>query len=514
VESRRPTGAALSPLHLLAILSLALGALIWGATFILGGQGLQLQSYLALLGLFGACSAAFIASRIRRAKLQLFEIPVYITALFFLEFGLAPLRNFMDPTQLDVHLSANGEELVQALAYVMLGMVAFWMGSELFRRKGGGRISPGAAAQSVVPESRKGGVLLGFGVLYAIGFITKVYLLKNHLYGYVGSADAFVASLGSNQVLGTVSQFGTLALIIVTIEKYRDRNDPLWRMLFILALSTEIFWGLISGMKGQVLQNLLVVAIVSSMIMRKLNLRWFVILFFGLVLLYPLITAYRGMSNRGEVEVTSFGAAAEAGQMAFRHAGEGGSNVGSGWLEGLNGAVDRLDMLTSVANVLTLGERASMVKGNVQWWMLPIYPFVPRLLWPSKPILNEGQRFTYALRGSPGDIALTESSTAITYPGDLYLQFGFLGIPVGMFILGIVSQWFTNRVSGEVEPRELFVYSAVFLFGLSFETDLFAMWTGLIKLLAILYVTRVLIYGPRTPHRRSAPLIRVRALRP
>jgi len=66
-----------------------------------------------------------------------------------------------------------------------------------------------------------------------------------------------------------------------------------------------------------------------------------------------------------------------------------------------------------------------------------------------------------------------------------------------MFILGIVAQWFTNRVSGEVEPRELFVYTAVFLLGFGYEGDVFSMWTGLIKQVAIFYVLRLLIYGPR-----------------
>src|SRR5437879_3012864 len=135
VTVKRPPVVGLTPLHLLVVLSLALGALVWGATFIFGGHGLQLQRYLALLGFYGASSAVFVVTRIRRANLQLFEIPTYMTVMFLFEFGLAPLRNFIDPTQLDVNLSANGEELVRALFYMILGMMAFWMGCELARHK-------------------------------------------------------------------------------------------------------------------------------------------------------------------------------------------------------------------------------------------------------------------------------------------------------------------------------------------------------------------------------------------
>jgi hypothetical protein len=457
-----------------------------------------------LLGFYAVSSTAFVASRIRRDKLQLFEIPVYITVTCFVQFGLLTVRNFFDPTQIDVNLSANGEDLVHALACIILGMMAFWMGCELLRRKEGDRISPSQHPQSLAPEPHRAGLLFRFVVLYAVAFITKVYLLKNHLFAYTAFLDKYYENLASAQVLNSVSQFGTLALIVATIKTYCDRRDSLWRMLFIAVLISEVFWGLISGMKGLLLQNFIVVALVSSFIKQRLNLRWLVFVFFALALLYPFSNAYRTLVRGGGVEVTSLQGAAEAGQMAFSRMQESESTTGDLLRKGLDSALQRLDLLTNVAQVLTLGSRAEMVKGDVHWWMLPIYPFVPRFLWPSKPILDEGGWFTVALAGGSGNAATVGSSTAITYPGDLYLQFGLWGIPVGMFVLGVVAQWFTNRVSGPVGPRELFVYAVVFLFGFPLEVDVFSVWASFIKLLAILYAFRLLIYGPSTQHRRLA----------
>jgi hypothetical protein len=485
---------ALSPLHLLVLLSLALGALLWGVTLILGGQGVQLQRYLALLGFYGVCSAVFVVSRIRRGNLQLFEIPVFMTILYFVQFGLVPLRNFIDPTQLDVILSANGEELVQALSYIILGMMAFWAGCELVRRKEVDRISARPATQSVVPKSNQAGVLFAFGALYAVGFITKVYLLKNHLYEYVGSTDKYFENLASMQVLNYVQQFGTLALIVATIERYRNRPDPLWRFLFVAALASEIFWGLISGMKTVLLQNFVVVALVSSFVMKRLNLRWLVGLFFALVLVYPLSNAYRSLVREEGVEVTSLEEAVSAAQMAYSRVQAGGSTTEDVWRQGLASTLQRVDLLTCVAQVLALGDRASIARGHVPWWMLPFYPFIPRFLWPSKPILQQGGLFTAALAGH-GDSYSAGSSTAMTYPGDLYLQFGLLGVPIGMFVLGAFLQWVTNRVSPSVEPRDLFVYADVFLFVTWIECDAFFVWASLIKMLVILYALRLLIYG-------------------
>jgi hypothetical protein len=452
---------------------------------------------LALLGLFGISSAVFVASRIRQGKLQLFELPVYLTAIFLLEFGLTPLRNFIDPTQLNENLSADGRELVQALAYVILGTLMFWIGCELARPRERNRLAPDRVAENPAGEPHKASVLIMLVALYAASFGTKLLLLENQLFSFVGSMEKYYEHLASMQVLNAISQLGTLALIIATIERYCARHDPLWRMIFVVVLSSELLWGLISGSKGALLQNFIVLALVSSFVQRRLNLRWLVIAFLALVLFYPFSNAYRSVvTGRDAVEVTSFAEAARAGQMALGELASPGANPGYSWRDGLNSTLGRIDLLTCVAEVLTLGPRAGIVKGNVQWWMLPIYPFVPRFLWPSKPILQEGGWFTVALRGGSGDAATIGTSIAVTYPGDLCLRFGLPGMLVGMFVLGVVAQWFTNRVNGKAEPRDLFVYASVFLIGFPIETDVFSMWTGLIKLMAILYVLRRLIYGP------------------
>jgi hypothetical protein len=494
-------------LHLPIVVGLALAAVVWGATFTIGAETHELEMYLALLAFYAVCSAAFMMSRIRRGKLQLFEIPVFMTAVFLLQFGLFPLRNFIDPERIDKNLSANGEELVRALSYVTLGMVAFWVGCGLARRKRGQPVSPCLGRQGLLADSRRVGVLLFTVALYTATVVTKFYLLNNQLYSYLGSMDKYYANLGSMQVLNYISQLGAMALVIVAIERYRARHDPLWRIIFVVVLSSELLWGLVSGMKGLLLQNFIIVALVSSFVRGRLNLRWLVVPFFALVLIYPVSNAYRDIvRNSPQQEVTSLGGAAEAAGLAFIRARSTGPYGGYSWREGLNDTLQRMDLLTSVAQVLVLGpQERSMVKGDAQWRMLAIYPFVPRFLWPSKPILDEGGRFTLALRGDFGDPARAGSSTAITYPGDLYLRFGLPGVLFGMFVLGLVAQWFTNPVAGPFEPQALFLYAGICVSGFMIEGDAFGLWATFIKLLATLWILRWLLYGrPLVRSRRRA----------
>jgi hypothetical protein len=349
-------------------------------------------------------------------------------------------------------------------------------------------------------------VLLFTVALYTATFVTKLYLLNNQLYSYLTSADKYFGNLASMQVLNYISQLGAVALVIVAIERYRARHDPLWRITFVVVLSSELLWGLISGMKGLLLQNFIIVALVSSFVRGRLNLRWLVMPFFALVLIYPVSNAYRDIvRNSPQQEVTSLGGAAEAARLAFIKARSTGPYGGYSWREGLNNTLQRMDLLTSVAQVLVLGpQERSMVKGDAQWRMLPIYPFIPRFLWPSKPILDEGGRFTLALRESFGDPAKAGSSTAITYPGDLYLRFGLPGVLLGMFVLGVVAQWLTNPVAGSVEPQTLFLYAGIYVLGFLVEVDAFGLWATFIKLLATLWILRWPLYGSRTDSRQSS----------
>jgi hypothetical protein len=496
---------AVSPFHILVLASLSLGVIVWAANSIFGGEGLQYQRYLALLAFYAAGSTVFVLSRIQKGKLQLFEIPVYLTAMAFLQFGLAPLRNFIDPSQIDLHLSENGEDLVQALLYCIIGMIAFWAGCQAARRKQGGQMSSGLGKEDAVPASRQPAILLSTVALFAVGFITKFYLLRSHLYSYATSMDKYYANLASMQVLIVLGQFGTFALAVAAIERFRKGSRPIWRVLFLAIFCSEVLWSAISGMKGLIFQNFLLVALVSSIVQRRLNLRWLVLPIFGLVLLYPVYDAYRGLIRGRGVQVTSFQEAGRAGQMALQDATPQSAKEGGLWSSGQMMTVKRLDLLTCVAQVLTLGSRASLMKGDVRWWMLPIYPFVPRFMWRSKPILNEGGMFTLALRGGSGTADTAGSSTAVTYLGDLYLRFGLVGVLVGMFLLGIVAQSLTNLLTGRMERQHLFIYILIFLDGFPYESDVFLLWVTLAKFLAILYVVSRLVYGPRSPRRGPLP---------
>jgi hypothetical protein len=489
----------ITSVHLLLLGTLSVGAATWG-WFLISGRSIgDSAKYLLLLGLYGAASAAFIFSRVKEDHLKFFDIPVFLTILMFVEFGLAPVEWFIAPEQLDDSFAGNSAPLLKALIYVIAGMAAFWVGCIVAGRNPRSREQQ--AAESKEQKTRRMKIrILGMTVaIYAAALAGRLYLLTHQLYSYLGSSRTYFQNLASVQILMVVSDFGTYALVIACIEKYLNPRERRWKLLFAMIFASECFWGLLSGVKGAILQNFVLVALVSSLIQRRFRKGWVIAAVLGVVVLYPASDAYRGLVRGGEQPVTSFAGAAKAGITAMAQANRAFRGLGAELLGGLRSTLTRLDLLQEVGWIVSMGPSAGQLPGSERWWMLPFYPFVPRFLWHSKPVLLEGGRFSVALGyGGPGATPLTVgTSTAVTYPGDLYARGGLLAILAGMFLLGIAGQRLTSKVSGAPQRQSLFLYAAIFLTAADMEMDAFSYWSTLLKTILILSVTAWFVYGPR-----------------
>jgi hypothetical protein len=86
--------------------------------------------------------------------------------------------------------------------------------------------------------------------------------------------------------------------------------------------------------------------------------------------------------------------------------------------------------------------------------------FIPRALWQNKPI-GLGTWITEAFYGMKTARA---ANTVLTWPGELYLNFGIAGVVFGMGFTGMVCSWIV-RLSPRYRPRGRFTgieYSAFF----------------------------------------------------
>src|SRR5579863_4529068 len=95
-ENLPRTGAAplfrplqtLRPLHAVVLAILSLGTLLWAIAILGGGSHLEDEEFLLLAAVFGGLSLCFVIHRLRGNLVRIFEIPVFITIVVFIRFGL------------------------------------------------------------------------------------------------------------------------------------------------------------------------------------------------------------------------------------------------------------------------------------------------------------------------------------------------------------------------------------------------------------------------------------------
>lgn len=444
--------------------------------------------FIFLLAYFSGLSYLYISISGKVQLVRLFDLPVFVTIRVLVGFGFAPLLTFLTSQNPDEDLSSGAVVRATALALVVAGMVAFWAGCLLVQRKP-------HHSQILLPQKNDQRRILTIALLlYGLGFACKVYLLRAHMWSYTTSFDLYWANLSDAQVFMFGSQFASVALLMLCIEKFSAPGRRLVDWLFWAMFFSECAWGFISGMKSVLLANLISVALISTILRRKLAKTWVTAAVAGMIVLYPLFDSYRAVL-RGEsaVEVSSFETAARALNLAVADSLRT-TPSSSDWLQtGTDNSIARFDLLSSFVNVITLREGASEIHGDERLWMIPFYPFIPRSVWPSKPILDDGARFSEVLGFG------RETSTAVTYPADCYIYAGIPGLLIGMFVLGLLAQRFTNAVNGPTSKYQVLKYSVLTLTCFTLETSVFSTWTSILKLLPALFVLGWAAYGRSKP---------------
>jgi hypothetical protein len=475
---------------------LRIGLLTLVATLIVGlvavFRGIDDGELIIIVALFAAASLAFVSSQGQFSGRRLLELPCFLTIAFLIEFGLVPAARHLgaDP-YFASYPTIDNTTLVRGLIYVIVGMIGFWAGCACLLHKKERRERPLLVEEDKLNSPSRGRVLVFGFILFAIGFAAKLYMLSHHIYYYIGSLDTYYSNLASAQIVGFLAPFGGLALIIAAIERFSGPFDPKVNVYFWSVFVSECVWGLISGMKGQLLQNFLLVGVVVSFLRPQISRRWVIGFVVGLVLIYPLFDQYRSLvRGPSSVVIGSAGQALRTQKLALLQAAER-TDGSSGWVEaGLQSTLDRLDMLESVSTIVSFKSETSRLRGDERLWMIPFYPFVPRFIWKSKPILDKGLRFSEVLGYG------NETSTSVTYPGDLYLALGVPGIVIGMFMLGLLARRVTNVVTCSFSRRGLFFYAALFLACTNIENDAFSFWAGFIRALVTISAIAWVIYSP------------------
>lgn len=349
----------------------------------------------------------------------------YFFAWQWLVLGLAGLWKSLDVlngTKV-FHFSTamvSSEDLASGYAIYQLGLLAFHLGVTILR--------PVARPDQAVAEARLPEA--GYGLLWLAGILTRV--LRAPL-SWMGSA------------LGILSTASSAALCAIAIRGEPGQALPKRSWLLLLAGSAvEFVAGLLGNSKGMAMLALVPFAWQALRSRRPArNVAAFVAAFALLygAIVYPLVSAARGSGDYNR-------AAGGYSLSAILTAQDEASRDRVDWSQTADSLFDRVFAPTPVGFLVAQVREFGQRHGETMDYLL--YAFVPRAIWPDKPIVSRGGWFHVYLGGS-SRVEDATTSLGQTAAGELLWNFGIPGVLLGLLASGLLFGWLWALAG--VDPR-------------------------------------------------------------
>lgn len=285
-------------------------------------------------------------------------------------------------------------------------------------------------------------------VLFVLGIFNTVFAFIIGLLGFqkaeaINSYDGLVYLTTLYWVQGSF----LLWSVVFRAPKLRVIHFLTIAVLVITALGRSAF----AGSRGALLSAFSTVALAFILSGRTFRIRHYATagVIFTLVIIVGMIYGSTFRAIKGDEEKEDISQYATTVLRTFDEVGKGDP------FEMVRYAFDRiterLDTVSALAVVVSNHEQLEPYEeaygiGNNIWTDMSTF-FIPRVLWPEKPAASDARRF--------GDLYFNNgmSSTAITPFGDLLRNFGIIGVPLGMFLIGFVMRIIYRALIEDQPPR-------------------------------------------------------------
>jgi hypothetical protein len=294
------------------------------------------------------------------------------------------------------------------------------------------------------------------------GFIAKILPQTDHkpstfifpglvllFLGVMNTVAAFAMGLFGFQKGDEINSYD--GLIYLTTLFWMQASFLLWFVIFrqkkitfvhvpviVLLLATSISKALFAGNRGSIIQIFTIIALAYILAGRQFKFKQGVIaasvLSVGIFVGMLYGTTFRQV--KGTESAQGAGQYTENIINTFEQVGR--NDTYESIMFGFTSLTERFDIFSVLAvvvsnyEVLRPYEEAYGIDDNI-WVELTTF-FIPRVVWNDKPYTSDPRKFSdlYFNYG--------ESSYAITPIGDLLRNYGIIGVPLGMLILGIIMR--------------------------------------------------------------------------
>jgi hypothetical protein len=289
--------------------------------------------------------------------------------------------------------------------------------------------------------------LILLGVSWTIGIIAKLKPSWFSAFGALGNPLQWLA----------IASLSTLAL--TPIAKLR-LSGPIFSGLLIVGVAGLAFASLETNSKAAIMFSFF--PIIWLFLMDRSLRKWLPPLFIALAVLYFAVVAPLIMTSRKEQLLEGESLSDRAIRTFQSHnfnAEQKPDTEEEGPIDAfLSRQFDPIPVGFLIGEVREYG----LQMGDTMDYIT--YAFVPRIIWPDKPNVTRGAWFTAYLGFSSSEEEST-TSTGITATGELYWNFGVVGVVAGMCFLGIgiSGLWRMAGTDPRNQPAHMVLYCMIML---------------------------------------------------
>ena len=276
-------------------------------------------------------------------------------------------------------------------------------------------------------------------MLLSVGWLARLVLVRDGAYFHTGGDPASGARLSPLTTIG--ASLPLVAVACIGAEALGPNGSRGRRWLFAALTVLEAIWAIPSGSRGAVVNVVVMLAVVRYYAGTPLSRRWLAAAAaFVVFVIFPFGAAYRGdnvtyrTSTKSSLDRALTETFAQSNPTLFL-------------TRGYTAAVKRFADVDALAVIVDQGRHPL---GSAPWSSLlwAGESFIPRVILPDKTDTGTvGAAFAIDYRFSaPGP---SQTSVAMTQVGELYLDFGTLGVAVGMLFVGalyrLINDYFSAR---------------------------------------------------------------------
>jgi hypothetical protein len=448
--------------------------------------------YLALL-LAGLALLPLVVRAVA-GTLDLFEPIIPISLLIVLAYSVRTMYIAYVPRSIGFGSLAYDDQIAAALLLTMAAYLALVFGYYVL----GGALRPKPMSERWFAGRRWAPALPGWKILVLLGIGT--YATRVAAASGTGLQDVTAATT----LIGFAASSLQIAACILALHAAAGHASP-WLRFFVwgVAVPLAAWQALTLGGKAYLLSVVYIVIAARHYVSQRTRLG-IVLAITGVAVLtvFPIINVLRVDDPR----TVARGALVE--RVAAVLDGFAGMTPAEYMRFAAENTMTRFNGVDALA--LSMKYNVSDELGNpMAYAYIPFYAFVPRLVWPDKPVLDQGVRFGQILLIGGFAGASSVTSIGMYHLADLFVSFGAIGVLIGMMVLGCLYR----LVYAFLDPLHTpdagvkFLYILVLWAMVSgFETDVPTVYSGLLKFLPLwmaikLWMSRPL---PSTALRRPA----------